>query len=119
EERLDALNIFNSGECNILVCSDVGSRGLDIPFVDTVINYTIPPNPKDYIHRVARTKFSILLVNQDEIMEYMDIENRHIGKTLFACNIQREEVFSLTERVKEANRLAIKVPASFELCTSN
>ncbi|GJV47249.1 DEAD-box ATP-dependent RNA helicase 10 [Tanacetum coccineum] len=42
-ERLAAVNMFNSGECNILVCSDVGIRGLDIPSVDTVINYAIPP----------------------------------------------------------------------------
>ncbi|KAG9155729.1 hypothetical protein Leryth_003995 [Lithospermum erythrorhizon] len=48
-KRLGALNKFKAGECNILVCTDVASRGLDIPSVDMVINYDIPMNSKDYI----------------------------------------------------------------------
>ncbi|PWA79074.1 DEAD-box ATP-dependent RNA helicase 10 [Artemisia annua] len=111
-ERLAAVNMFKSGECNILVCSDVGSRGLDIPSVDTVINYTIPPIPEDYIHRVERTGFSILLVNQYEIVPYMEIERQHIGKTLLSCYAHEKEAMSLAERVKEANRLALKVSDS-------
>ncbi|KAK2986871.1 hypothetical protein RJ640_000989, partial [Escallonia rubra] len=54
-KRLGALNKFKAGECNILICTDVASRGLDIPSVDMVINFDIPKNSKDYIHRVGRT----------------------------------------------------------------
>ncbi|KAG8638200.1 hypothetical protein MANES_14G010605v8 [Manihot esculenta] len=54
-KRLGALNKFKAGECNILICTDVASRGLDIPSVDMVINYDIPTNSKDYIHCVGRT----------------------------------------------------------------
>ncbi|KAJ6740611.1 hypothetical protein OIU79_000678, partial [Salix purpurea] len=45
-KRLGALNKFKARECNILICTDVASRGLDIPSVDTVINYDIPSNSK-------------------------------------------------------------------------
>lgn len=38
--------MFKAGECNTLICTDVASRGLDIPSVDMVINYDIPTNSK-------------------------------------------------------------------------
>lgn len=54
-KRLGAFNKFKSREKNILVATDVAARGLDIPFVDLVVNVDIPQNAKDYIHRVGRT----------------------------------------------------------------
>ncbi len=50
-KRLGALNKFKSGQRNILVATDVASRGLDIPNVDLVLNFDIPSHGKDYIHR--------------------------------------------------------------------
>ena len=54
-KRLGSLNKFKSGSRNILIATDVASRGLDIPAVDVVVNYDIPQHSKDYIHRVGRT----------------------------------------------------------------
>ena len=54
-KRLGALNKFKGQSRDILMATDVASRGLDIPHVDVVINFDIPTHSKDYIHRVGRT----------------------------------------------------------------
>ena len=54
-KRLSALSKFKEGSRNILIATDVASRGLDVAGVDMVINYDFPTNGKDYIHRVGRT----------------------------------------------------------------
>ncbi|KAK1578053.1 hypothetical protein Q3G72_027149 [Acer saccharum] len=51
----DHLRITDSGQASILLATDVASHGLDIPTVDHVINYDIPMNPRDYVHRVGCT----------------------------------------------------------------
>ena len=53
--RTDALKNFKSGKINVLVATDLMSRGIDIPFLPFVINYELPRSPKDYIHRIGRT----------------------------------------------------------------
>lgn len=53
--RMAALDRFRSGEISILVATDVAARGLDIPEVGTVVNYTFPLTIEDYIHRIGRT----------------------------------------------------------------
>ncbi|KAH7829755.1 putative dead box ATP-dependent RNA helicase [Monocercomonoides exilis] len=55
EERENALFTFRKGLANILVATDVAARGLDIPFVRTVINYTMPRDIERYVHRIGRT----------------------------------------------------------------
>ena len=53
--RTETLAAFKGGEVNFLVCSDVAGRGLDIEAVSHVINFDVPYNPEDYVHRIGRT----------------------------------------------------------------
>ncbi|HCY87076.1 MAG TPA: hypothetical protein DHV36_18230 [Desulfobacteraceae bacterium] len=54
-ERLEVLDAFKSGACNILIATDVSARGIDIPNVDYVVNYDLPEQKEVYVHRVGRT----------------------------------------------------------------
>jgi superfamily II DNA/RNA helicase len=53
--RMAALDAFRAGDVQLLVCSDVAARGLDIPDVSHVINYDTPHHAEDYVHRIGRT----------------------------------------------------------------
>lgn len=54
-EREDSLRAFKTGRCPVLVATDVAARGLDIPNVMQVVNYDLPANIDDYVHRIGRT----------------------------------------------------------------
>ena len=53
--RMAALDAFRADEVQLLVCSDVAARGLDIPDVSHVVNYDAPHHAEDYVHRIGRT----------------------------------------------------------------
>jgi len=55
DKREQALQEFKDGSCPILVATDVAARGLDIPDVEVVLNYTFPLTIEDYVHRIGRT----------------------------------------------------------------
>jgi ATP-dependent RNA helicase RhlE len=55
KEREDALAGFKSGKYEIMVATDIASRGIDIAGVSHVINYDVPQHPEDYVHRIGRT----------------------------------------------------------------
>ena len=54
-QRNRVIQAFRDSKFRILVATDVASRGLDIPHIEHVINYDLPQNPEDYIHRIGRT----------------------------------------------------------------
>ena len=55
DERLKALEAFKKGEVDLLICTDVAARGLDIKDVPAVFNFDIPFGAEDYVHRIGRT----------------------------------------------------------------
>lgn len=88
-ERIANLSKFRAGAkiARILVATDIAARGLDIPEVGLVINFDVPRNPDDYIHRVGRTARagrhgeSITLVGQYDVELVLGIETR-VGGTM-------------------------------------
>ena len=111
--RLGALGKFRGGSRNILVATDVAARGLDIPSVDLVLNFDLPPDSKTYIHRVGRTARAgksgraISVVTQYDVEIWQRIEAA-LGKKLGEYGTEREEVMILGERVGDAQRVAIR-----------
>lgn len=54
-QRKEALEGFKNGKYRVLVATDIASRGIDIKNIELVINYDLPENPEDYVHRIGRT----------------------------------------------------------------
>jgi ATP-dependent RNA helicase RhlE len=86
-ERKQALEGFKSGEHRVLIATDIAARGLDIDGISHVVNFDVPRNAEDYIHRIGRTGRAdatgdaVTLVAFDE-EEYMDRIEQHIGTKL-------------------------------------
>lgn len=112
-KRLGALQKFTSGARTILICTDVASRGLDLPAVDVVMNYDLPGHGKEYIHRVGRTARAgksgkaIAFVTQYDVEVYQRLEGL-LGTKLPEYATDEETVLVLLERVSEAQRLATR-----------
>jgi len=86
-QREDVLLEFSSKQLPILVATDILSRGIDIDHIELVINYDVPPDGEDYVHRIGRTAraettgVAITLINPDDQHKFQRIE-KLIGKTV-------------------------------------
>ena len=93
--RENALYKFKSGDIQVLVATDLMSRGIDIPFLPFVINYELPRSPKDYIHRIGRTGraenagTAISFVNKEE--------QHHFG--IIQKKIKKQVVLTTTDEI--------------------
>ena len=108
--RNKVLNEFSTGKINHLIASDVASRGLDIPEVSHVINFDIPINLEDYVHRIGRTgragktgeAITICFENEKYLIKKIEV---FIQKTLdkkdFIQKIKNPKHFNLIPSKKE------------------
>ncbi|KAG7396087.1 putative ATP-dependent RNA helicase ddx49 [Phytophthora boehmeriae] len=111
--RLAALGKFKSGLSHILISTDVASRGLDIPEVDIVLNFDLPRDADDYIHRVGRTARAgrngqaISLVTQHDIELLQNVEEK-VGKKMddYEPQAPEKDVLKLLNDVTTATRVA-------------
>ena len=81
KQREDALYKFVNGSANIMVCTDLASRGLDVPDVDNIIHYHLPETEQNYVHRVGRTarwdkegRAFFLLKPGEQVPDYVDMQ---------------------------------------------
>ncbi|MBR3225107.1 MAG: DEAD/DEAH box helicase [Atopobiaceae bacterium] len=78
--RERALSKFREGKCQVLVATDVMSRGIDVSGIDAVVNFDVPLDPEDYVHRIGRTGragatgHAYTFVAPDEISPLREIE---------------------------------------------
>ena len=54
-QRREALEGFRNGKYRILIATDIAARGIDVKGIELVLNYDLPQNPEDYVHRIGRT----------------------------------------------------------------
>lgn len=80
-ERLRAMNAFRSNRVNVLIATDVASRGIDVGGIDYVFNYDLPKEQENYIHRIGRTARNgakgtaiTLISNRGQLLELKDLE---------------------------------------------
>jgi ATP-dependent RNA helicase RhlE len=95
QEREEVLLRFRSKQTRVLVATDVMSRGIDIKDIDLVINYDVPHDAEDYVHRVGRTAraeatgIALTLVNPDDMEKFHKIETL-IGQIVYKIPIPPE-----------------------------
>lgn len=114
-QRERALKAFRSGECDVLVATDVLARGIDISDVRYVVNFDVPEDPVDYIHRIGRTGrageegWSLTFVTVDDVDGFYDIEAL-MGKTAEIFDADGLELGPHTPEV-DPDRVPAKAPA--------
>lgn len=121
--REEVMKAFRSGRVNLLIATDVASRGINVVDVTHVINYHIPFDPESYVHRIGRTGragregIAISLVTPRELRSLKFIE-RTVGATLekkMVPSLGDMRKMKIAKLVQEAKGLTIKQEASMAL----
>ena len=105
-DRLSVMDQFRKGEVKMLIATDVSARGIDIPNVDLVINYDLPDQAENYVHRVGRTGRgmqkgrAIAFASPEEKPMLEEIET-YIGKKVAVLEIGKNEYIETKETSKD------------------
>ena len=93
KKRQQSLNDFKSGDCTLLIATDIASRGIDIDQLYYVINYDLPVNNNDYIHRAGRTARTTPIVDPTQAA----IEEK-IAKQKLSIEVASTELFGVVDK---------------------
>lgn len=92
QERDEVMYLFRSAQTDILVATDIVARGIDIDDITLVINFDVPHDAEDYVHRIGRTAragaggSAVTLVSEKDQPKFMEIE-RFLGKEVEKMDI--------------------------------
>ena len=109
--RLEHLQLFRARRVPILISTDVGSRGLDIPDVELIVNWDVPRAWEDYVHRVGRTArkgkrgWALSFVTERDVELVQTIEQK-INKQLTELELPESQVMERLSAVVAAKRVA-------------
>ncbi len=108
KDRLEVLKQFKKGEANILIATDVSARGIDIPNVEYVINYDLPDQAENYVHRVGRTGrgihkgTAISFCSPEEKEILMEVEE-FLGRKVRVLDIDKAEYAETLDLTEDVN----------------
>ena len=97
KERGEVMNRFKNRQIRVLVATDIISRGIDVEDIDMIINYNVPPDPEDYVHRIGRTARAesegraVTLIGEKEQRTFAAIE-KFLEKTVEKAGLPEEIV---------------------------
>ena len=109
KQRQKAVDEFRSGKYKVLVTTNVASRGLDIPHVQAVVNYDIPDESDEYIHRVGRTGraakhgIAITIITMNDLPNFKILENK-LKKKMELKRIDEKLIDDVLEEVEQARK---------------
>lgn len=100
KDRFAIFERFRSGENNVLITTDVAARGIDIPTMDYVINYDLPDDPENYVHRCGRTgrgnkKGQALSFCSDSERVLLEAIEEYTGEEIEQYDITRDEYMDI------------------------
>ena len=112
EQRNDVMFKFKSGQIDVLVATDIVSRGIDIDDIAIVINYDVPHDAEDYVHRIGRTARAdrdgkaITFVNDEDIYYFQQIESfleKEVEKASLPAELGEGPEYKNNGRPKKGN----------------
>jgi ATP-dependent RNA helicase RhlE len=106
-QRRKSLDGFKSGEFRILVATDIAARGIDVTDIELVINYDLPDNPDDYVHRVGRTGRA---GSEGKAISFASPDQKGDLKTIERLIRTRIPVKPLPKGIKEGVSVEVKIP---------
>ncbi|WP_025761643.1 DEAD/DEAH box helicase [Dyadobacter tibetensis] len=108
QDRFQALEQFRQGEVNVLVATDVSARGIDIAEVDFVVNYDLPEQVENYVHRVGRTGrgtkkgLAVSFCSPEEKPLLAEIQ-AYLGKPINVVDMSKEEYRETIDFTEDTN----------------